>query len=447
LIAAHLGKASIKNFRIGNYNPTMFRVERGNICRRRAWHSRIPFQHLEQPVAVLFAMLLSLEPAHAADVKFENPAASSDVLGTEAVGANYQVQPVGGDGLLRIYRVKSKYGNFTVQGDVMLLQRRKELAALDVLEEQSRAETFAEAFGQAAVGPVEFAAGLVTDPAETVERTVSGIGEIFDRVGSGLSNMDDNRDSMLESALGVSSERRKLAALLGVDPYTDFTPLAHQLDQFGRASAAGGLVVGVGVTFIPGGAGVAVSTTSAMNGLGNLLRDKTPAQLLEINRARLNRLGIPLDTIEKFLTNRYYSPSDQTVIASALMQLKGVKDLGVYLSWLATVKRRDLAVHVRVRSELLAEYQLRTRLIARFVDFRGIPLSELRDGTILFLAPLDLVTWTSAVGETFAAVTANIRNSGYRGDLILEVTGTATPLARQELKKLGWIIMNRDGLR
>ena len=413
-------------------------------------YSRIPFQLFEHPVAVLFALLLSLEPTYAAPPKFEDPlsAPCADVLGAAAIGANYHVlEPVGGDGLLRIYRVNSKYGTFTVQGDVMLLQRRKELAALDMLEEQSQTEAFAEAFGQAAVGPVEFAADMVTDPAETVERTVSGVGEMFDRVASGLFNMDHNRDSMLESALGVSSERRKLAALLGVDPYTDFTPLAQQLDQFGRTSAAGGLVIDVGVTFIPGAVGVAVSTTSVMNGLGNLLRDKSPSQLLEINRSRLDTLGIPFDTIEKFLANRYYTPSDQTVIASALLQLKGVKDLGVYLSWLATVKRRDLAVHMRARSELLAEYQLRTRLITRFVAVRGIPLSELREGTILFLAPLDLVAWTSAVGNTFAGVTADLRNGGYRGDLILEVNGTATPLARQELKKLGWIIINRDGLR
>jgi len=37
--------------------------------------------------------------------------------------------------------------------------------------------------------------------------------------------------------------------------------------------------------------------------------------------------------------------------------------------------------------------------------------------------------------------------SGNRGDLILEITGTATPMARRELAKLGWIIVNRSGLR
>jgi hypothetical protein len=329
----------------------------------------------------------------------------------------------------------------------MLLQRRKELAAVNALEKQSETKAFAEAFGQAAIGPLKFAANLVTDPANTVDRTVSGIGEMFDRVSSGLSNMDGSRDDFLKSALGVSSQRRQLAAALGIDPYTDFTPLAHQLDQFGSATAAGGLVISVGTVFIPGAAGLAVSTTSMMNGAGTLVRDKTSAQLLDINRARLRKLGIARGTIEKFLANHYYTPGDQTVIASAFVLLKDAKDLGVYLAWLADVKRRDLAVHVRVRSELLADYQLRTRAITRFVNVEGIPLSELRDGSTLFLAPFDLVAWTQPVGTTFAAITADLRNAGYRGDLILEVTGTATPMARQKLKTLGWIIMNRQGFR
>ena len=111
------------------------------------------------------------------------------------------------------------------------------------------------------------------------------------------------------------------------------------------------------------------------------------------------------------------------------------------------MKRRDLAVHVRARSEFLADYQLRTRAITRFVNVRSIPFSEQRDGSTLFLAPLDLVAWTQAVGTTFDAITADIRNSGNRGDLILEITGTATPMARRELAKLGWIIVNRSGLR
>ena len=135
------------------------------------------------------------------------------------------------------------------------------------------------------------------------------------------------------------------------------------------------------------------------------------------------------DTIKKFLANQYYTPADQTVIASALVQLKNAKDLGTYLAWLADVKRRDLAVHLRARSELLADYQLRTRAITRFVNVRSIPLTEQRDGSTLFLAPLDLVAWTEAVSVAFDAVTADIRNSGNRGDLILEITGTATPMA------------------
>jgi hypothetical protein len=294
---------------------------------------------------------------------------------------------------------------------------------------------------------VEFAAGLITDPAGTVGRTASGVAEMFDRVGSGLSNMGSSRDSAVGSFLGVSAERRKLAARLGVDPYTDFTPLAKRLDQLAGLAAAGGLLVGVGTSFIPGAPGLAVSTTSTASGLGGLVRDKTPAQLISFNRARLAKLGIASGVIGRFLGNRTYTPADQTVIVSALWALKDAKDISVYVEWAAAVKRRDLAVHVRARSDLLVEYQARTHAIRRFVSVQNIPFTEDEDGGMLFLAPLDMVAWTPEVGNAFEAITRDIRNGRAGRQYFLEITGSLTPIAKRELKRLGWIVVNRSGFK
>ena len=97
----------------------------------------------------------------------------------------------------------------------------------------------------------------------------------------------------LESALGVSSQRRKLAAALGIDPYTDFTPLAHRLDQFGRSAAAGGLADRHRGRLHPGCRRACRLNHIDVNGAGNLVRDKTSAQLLDINRARLEEARYP----------------------------------------------------------------------------------------------------------------------------------------------------------
>src|SRR3954451_13401311 len=92
-------------------------------------------------VALSLALILFSQPAISSPPEFESPpeARAADVLGPAATGPNYHVlDPVTGDGLLRIYRIKSTYGTFTVAGDAMLLQRRKELAAISVLDRQSR---------------------------------------------------------------------------------------------------------------------------------------------------------------------------------------------------------------------------------------------------------------------------------------------------------------------
>ena len=65
----------------------------------------------------------------------------------------------------------------------------------------SQSNEFGKAFGRAALGPIKFGADLVTNPADTVQRSLSGIGNMFDRVGAGLSNSRADRDEVMDSLL------------------------------------------------------------------------------------------------------------------------------------------------------------------------------------------------------------------------------------------------------
>jgi hypothetical protein len=390
---------------------------------------------------VAFA-IFSSDCLMAAELENASAQPAKAVLGAAASGVNYRVRnPVTTDGFLRVYTLETTYGTFTVYGDAMLQQRRRELAALAALDKESRTKAFGNAVVKAGAAPIELAGDLITKPGATVKRTLSGIGEVFDRATSGLANVGNGGpDSAVKSALGVSAAKRKIASDLGVDPYTDFAPLARQLDEFAKASVLGGLVVKVGISFIPGAAGTAVSTASTAHGLGALVRDKTPAQLLEINRARLGKLGVPRGVADKFLANNLYTPADQTVIAGALQQLRGVKDLDIYVDRLAQADRRDIAVFLRTRTAMMAAYQERTGAIARVVSVRGIPLTAQHDGSVMFLGPLDLVSWNALVSKTFDVVTPAIRKTGAKGELIFSISGKATPLSQRKLKQLGWSV-------
>jgi hypothetical protein len=391
---------------------------------------------------IIALTLVSQDGLMAAELESGAAQPAKAVLGPAATGANYRVRdPVTTDGLLRAYTIETQYGTFTVYGDAMLLQRRRELAALAVLDKESHTKAFGNAVVRAGMAPVELAGDLITKPGATVKRTLSGIGEVFDRATAGLANAGNSGpDSTVKSALGVSAAKRKIASDLGIDPYTDFAPLTRKLDEFARASALGGLAVKFGVSFIPGAVGTAVSTASTAHGLSALVRDKTPAQLLEINRARFDKLGVPGATADKFLSNSLYTPADQTVIAGALQLLKGVKGLRLYVDRLAQADRRDLAVFLRTRTEMMAVYQQRTGAIARIVSIKGIPLTAQHDGSVMFLGPLDVVTWNRLVSRTFDIMTPAIRKENARGELVLAISGKVTPLSQRKLKHLGWSV-------
>ena len=99
---------------------------------------------------------------------------------------------------------------------------------------------------------------------------------MFDRMGAGLSNTSADRDNLVESLLGVSDTQRELAVSLDVD-LTDFPPLAQRLKEMANIMAGGGLPVRAGLSFVPGGIGIAVSSVATVGSAKDTLRDKTAA--------------------------------------------------------------------------------------------------------------------------------------------------------------------------
>ena len=198
--------------------------------------------------------------------EFETPPTfdPSTLLAEQASGANYKIaNPVNSDGFMRIYVLETPYGQYRVDGDSFLRMRLKELAAVSALASAEETDTFQASFQEALKGPVEFVGNAVTDPGQTLKNTVSGVGRLFGRAKSAVKNAGKGSDNVAESLLGISRAKRDIAVGLGVDPYTDFEPLAERLDKAAQVSAAGSLTVRGLFALIPGGAGTAVSTASA----------------------------------------------------------------------------------------------------------------------------------------------------------------------------------------
>jgi hypothetical protein len=369
------------------------------------------------------------------------PQPAQKYLGAKVSGPNYTVKPtVRSDGVMRIFDVDTSYGKFTFEGAEFAKLRLHELEAAAAIEKMSQSDAFGQAFGRAALGPIKFGADLITKPADTVERSLSGIGNMLDRVGAGLSNTRADRDNVMESLLGVSDTQRQLAVELDVDPYTDFPPLAERLKQMAGAMAGGGLPVRAGLALVPGGAGIAVSSVTSMDTAKDSLRSKSAAQVIAEARSTLTSLGIAPEAIDRLVENRNYTPADLLIMARALKQL-GAENSAIFVEKAAGAGSRNVAFYHRRRAQILAARSGDLGGLTSFISVGGQPINVARNGTIVAAFTFDDIAWTEIQQKTFAGATAQIRHIRPGAIPVLAATGTITPLAATEIQKLGWKIV------
>ena len=265
------------------------------------------------------------------------------IPGIAAGGQNYTIKnPVTSDGFMRIYVFTTPWGEFSAVGDGMMRQRQRELAALGQLQQVTESDHFNRALAEAGISPIKFAGELIVNPLGTLGNTLSGIGSLFGQVGSSAHNAGKDESDPMADLTGASRKKRELAVKLGVDPYTDFQPLQQRLTQLSAAAATGGLVVSGALMAIPGVGGIIASNTATSANLGNVARDNTPAQLLDINRPKLLAMGVDRNLAEQFLLNRNYTPVDATAVVSFLEEMQ-VPGREAFFARAATVGRRDAA--------------------------------------------------------------------------------------------------------
>jgi hypothetical protein len=375
---------------------------------------------------------------------------AAQISGINRIGANYTIQnPVYSDGLLRIYVLTTPYGEITVQGDEMLRMRLNELTALALLEKLSNSESFGKALTQAGLSPVMFAGRLLTNPIGTVQSTLAGVGGFFGRVGSGIANAGKTQDNAVASLLGVTDQRRQLAATYGVDPYTDFPPLNAKLEQLSQAAALGGLVVTGALLAVPGAAGIIVSNLSTaykLNdiGIAELARNYTASQILDLNRKRLAAMGVDPDLSARLLENRNYTPIDLAAIVAALDSMAAVEGREAFVACAAAVDTRAIAFVMRRQAELMADdYRLHGGYV-RFVALVGYPYVVTRDGRVVTVAPIDALSWTSETAAGFERVTAERKHIAPNAHGELRITGQATALAKRWFNAHGWTVLERQ---
>ncbi len=397
------------------------------------------------------ALLLAQSAAAPAQTVEQPPSFNAaQIPGVKRVGENYTIRnPVKSDGILRIYVLAMPYGDITVQGDEMVRMRINELHALALLEKVSNSGSFGKALAEAGLSPLKFTGQLIVNPIGTVQNTFTGVGNFFGRMSSGMNNAGKTPDDAMSNLLGVTDQRRLLAATYGVDPYTDLAPLAAKLQQLSQAAATGGLVVTGALAVVPGGAGIIVSNLSTANklndlGLEDVARKYDASQILDINRAALKKMGVDDELNNKLLSNTNYTPLDMAAMVAALDSMNAVKDRDVFVARAAAADGRAIAYVLRRTAELMADDYRKHGGYVRFVSLAAFPYVVTRDGRVMALLPIDALSWTRDTAIGFTQVSNERRRVAPKARGELRITGMATAMAKERLKEQGWTVLEHQ---
>ncbi len=345
--------------------------------------------------------------------------ASTLVPKTTLTGPNHTVQEkVVNRGFMNHYRISSPFGEFSADGDTMLIVRVHEISAIAKLKEMSKTQVFAQAAGDA-VGKTAGAIGrVIDDPKGTAQGISAGVGRLFKRTkrrtqdaygtakdaaaqkkqdqpggqGDTASQVTEGGKRLGRQYFGVDSALRNLARDLKVDPYTDNTVLRAEMDSMAKVAAAGSFGTKLVTPSLPVG-------LNYLDDVSDMVWTMKPLDLELLNEKSLQKMGVDPALIKRLYANPHHTPTTQTRTVKSLERLPGVKGRPVLVRYAAAAESPEEAQFTTHLVEMLAEYHKSRESIARIVATDRIPFAVTKKGTGLAAAPLDYLFWTRSSAD------------------------------------------------
>ena len=394
-------------------------------------------------------------PARAAS-GFEVPPVlkASDLAPPELLkGPRFHVDPeVPTDGLLAKFTIRSDFGDFVAEGPGMLGIRVGEIQALDVMSKTEKSEVFQRALVGSAKRTGKSIATAVTHPVETAKGLPAGVGRFFQRVGRGVKTgaqgasnyMSGTKEegeeaptsgeaaqqvgSAAADIIGQQDSRRRVAKVLKVDPYTTNPVLDQKLNEFAWVVWAGEFGLDFGINMVPGGMAITLTRTW----VSDLVWDVNPGDLNVRAQKQLEELGVPAETIERFLRQKAFTLTTRTALLEALAALGPGPGRVEVIPWALTAKSDTQARFIAGAVMILAGYHKTNDPIAE-LRVSGTLIGRTKAGALIVPAPVDYVSWTERVAG-FAK-----KPDLSAADREIWLTGRLSPRARQELTRLHWV--------
>src|SRR5215471_1437087 len=388
-----------------------------------------------------------------AEVAFEElpELKASEILKPELLkGPHYIIRdPVPTASGMNQFTIDSDFGVFEADGNKMLLQRLKEIDAIAKLRDVSRTDEFKKSLVAAAKSPLNSAKNIARDPAQAISNVPKGVMKFLGRAkqtvenvgkGNGGNEVDGSR---MKDAIGYSDKKRKIALQMGIDPYSTNTVLQKQLDDVAWASWAGGFTFSVATFPISGPVGAALTVTNLNSTVEDLLREKSPSELEQINRATFRAMGASASDIERILNGGAFTPTEATTFAVHLKALKGVANRGAFVKAAAQKSTTEADALFCVYTAALMDQINQKTPLARIVMLRDFPVCVAKDGTIIVALQWDYAAWTAGAASFTGDVQKLAVKSGQNAHVFVGLSGDISPRLREELEKRAMTVQDR----
>ena len=347
------------------------------------------------------------------------------------------------DGYENTYTINSDFGTFTAHRTDFVAERVQEVYALEELNKITRSEAFAQGVAQAASSPFRALKGLATEPVDTVTGVFQGVGALFSQAGEMVTgSRGELEDSAAKELVGFGEVKREVAELLAVDPYTTNPQVQDGLGEVSWAGFAGGLSLAPLTASVGGGAGVALSGLQNSQTLNSLLTSQSPEALRDINRERLEQMGVESEIAETFLLHPWMSPRHETTIVVALGGLTDAENREAFIHQTVTTESEQQSIFLMRQAEAVLGFHQNVAVVERLGRSNRQVMLYTADGRAISILPADHLVWS--VGASIVADQAT------GGAMLHELwlTGSISDRARNEFTDRGWLVMSemRDRL-
>jgi hypothetical protein len=272
----------------------------------------------------------------------------------------------------------------------------------------------------------ESAKDLVSDDDKDEEEDGDGAAESGDE--STTKKAADQASAYATKYFGVGAAQRRWAQKLQVDPYTSNALLREAIEDVAKVDSAGRFTARLApIPRVPG-AGYANTITS-------LVWNREPWELVEENKKALLEAGASEEMIEGFFENVHYSPTIQTVLVKALIDLKGAEGAGPALGLAATAETEDEARFFAEGATMLRWFHHQQAPIVRILEGGSVFLGITGDNRVVAVPPVDYLVWTKRLAEGIEGPSVELAR---QGSLEMWIAGSASDRALKGLEGLGW---------